>query len=303
MAAPQSGILPPGNSHALFVTLLLNAGRSAMAQAGAACRAVPRLTRELAATCPEAQLGSVVGIAAQAWERLFTGPRPRHLHPFVAQHEGERHAPATPVDVLLHIRSERADVNYLLAKAVMSAFGKSVVVAEDIAGFRYLDNRDLTGFVDGTANPQGEERAAVALVADDPPFAGGSYVHLQRYVHNLAAWEQLPVAQQESVIGRTKAGDVELDDDSKPPTAHIARVEIEEQGEELELLRHSMPYGGAREAGLVFVAYGRSPHAFETMLARMIHADAAGHYDHLMRYTRAVTGALCFAPPLDFLDG
>ena len=290
MATAQSGILPEGNSHALFVTLLLQPDRALLAQAREACRAVPRLSAALAAAYPQARLGSVVGIGSAAWERLFTGPRPRHLHPFVARHEGPRHAPATPADVVLHIRSERPDVNFLLAKGVMEAFGKSVVVLEDIAGFRFLDNRDLTGFVDGTANPQDAARAEVTLVADDAPFAGGSYVHLQRYVHHLAAWERLPVAD-----------DVELDDAAKPPTAHIARVEIEEQGEELEILRHSMPYGGAREAGLMFVAYGRTPHAFETMLARMIHADAAGHHDHLMGYTRAVTGALFFAPPLDFL--
>jgi len=185
----------------------------------------------------------------------------------------------------------------------MAEFGGSISIVEEINGFRYLENRDLTGFIDGTENPEGDERADVALVAqDDPDFAAGSYVNMQRYIHDLHNWETLSVHEQEAAIGRTKADDVELADGVKPPTAHISRVVIEQDGEELEILRHSMPYGDVREAGLLFIAYARTPDNFDRMLDRMVHADADGHYDHLLDYTRAVTGCSFFAPSMEFLE-
>ena len=185
----------------------------------------------------------------------------------------------------------------------MSEFGGSISIVEEIDGFRYLENRDLTGFVDGTENPAGDERADVALVPqDDPDFAAGSYVNMQRYIHDLATWERLSAHEQEGIIGRTKADDVELADGVKPPTAHISRVVIEQDGEELEILRHSMPYGNVCEAGLLFIAYARSPDNFDRMPDCMIHTDADGHYDQLMDYTRAVTGCSFFAPSMEFLE-
>ena len=302
MSKPQSGVLPDGSPAALFLTLNLFNAPDAGARVRQALGQIVQVTEELAARHPRGGLLSVVAVGAESWSKIFGGEKPPGLHSFVALENSGRAAPATPCDLFVHIRSKGPDLNFLLAKQALAAFGDAVRLVEEVSGFRYLDNRDLTGFVDGTENPAGEDRARVALVeGGDPRFAEGSYIHIQRYEHNLPQWEQLPVAEQEAIIGRTKADDVEMDDDTKPPTAHISRVDIKEDGNKVEILRHSMPYGDTTRAGLYFVSYGATPEAFEKMLAQMIVADEAGHYDHLMNHTLAVTGAAFFAPPRGFL--
>ncbi len=299
---PQSGILPESNQHALFVTAKILAQPASYAGVRKVLSQIDTMTQEIGAIDPAAMLVSVVGIGAEVWPALLGDAMPKALKVFKAREQAGRQAPATAGDLLLHIRSERVDLNFILARRIWQALTPHVALVEEVAGFRYLDSRDLTGFVDGTENPEGDERATVALVGrEDPSFEGGSYINMQRYVHSLDLWEQQPVHAQEQVIGRSKPDDVELDENLKPPTAHISRVVIEEQGEELEILRHSMPYGTIDEAGLVFIAYSHDPHPFDVMLDRMIYADAQGHYDHLMDFTTAVTGVSFFAPSLTFL--
>ena len=303
MPAPQSGILPESNRHALFITAVKRDDDALSASIRQACGAVPELTAQVAAIDPDAGLVSVVALGCNAWDRLFTQARPQQLRPFRARSELGREAPATAGDLLFHIRSERPDLNYLTLQKIVASFADAISVVEEINGFRYLDSRDLTGFVDGTENPQGEERAQVALVTgENNAYAGGSYVSVQRYVHKLKDWEKPPVEEQEFIIGRTKTDDVELQDDVKPATAHISRVVIKENDEELEILRHSMPYGNSQEAGLLFIAYAKTPDNFDRMLDNMIYTNGDGHYDHLMDYTQAVSGTSFFAPSLDFLQ-
>ena len=302
MGTAQSAICPEAGPFGIFITLRLAGGPTAVA----ACRrGLAQLPERLAgAAANQPGLVAAIGIGAACWPSLVGAPAPRELVPFEPLAAGHRVAPATAADLFLHIHSDSHDTNFMLARAVLGDLGPAVSLVEEVHGFRHLEGRDLTGFVDGTENPKGDDRAAVALVGDeDPAFAGGSYVSVQRWVHDLGRWEKLPVPEQEGVIGRTKADDVELADDVKPPTAHIARVVIEENGAELELLRHSMPYGGTAEAGLYFVAYGRRPHAFRRMLERMVLPDDDGLYDHLMDYSRPVTGAAFFVPPLETLVG
>lgn len=300
MTEPQTAICAETGEFGLFLTLTIaDGGIDALRQAIAA---IPGMTASLGKDLSEPRLASAVGIGAAAWAPLFGNRMPKELVPFAALADGPRRAPATPADLFVHIHSPRHDANFLLARQVMGRLGGLVRVVEEIHGFKYLGGRDLTGFVDGTENPKGDERAEVALVGDeDPHFAGGSYVSLQRYVHDLSHWEARPVAEQEGTIGRTKDGDEELDDEVKPPTAHIARVVIEEDGEELEVVRHSMPYGTTAESGLYFIAYCRSPAPFRKMLERMVKRDGEGHYDHLLEFTRPVTGVSFFTPSLDLL--
>jgi putative iron-dependent peroxidase len=170
---------------------------------------------------------------------------------------------------------------------------------EEVAGFRYLDSRDLTGFIDGTENPKGAGRAAAALIGrEDPDYAGGSYVAVQRYVHDLAKWRLMGDREQERIIGRTKPDSMELPASKKPATAHISRVVIKEDEEELQILRHSYPYGTVKEAGLFFVAYTKSLDIFDRMLQRMMGASGDGLHDRLMEFSHAVTGAAFFVPSL-----
>ena len=185
---------------------------------------------------------------------------------------------------------------------ISNQLGETVEVMDEVHGFQYLDSRDLTGFIDGTENPKGKGRAPVALIgAEDPAFAGGSYVFTQRYVHNLKKWATVPQKEQEKVIGRRKPDSKELSDKTKPPTAHISRVVIEEDGEELEIVRHSLPYGTVSESGSFFIAYSKTLDIPEKMLSRMMGATGDGLHDHLMDYTRAVSGATFFAPSLEVL--
>ena len=298
--AAQSGVCAEARSYASFIAFDWQEGmdtelaRHALAQ-------VPMLTQFLAEQFPEAGLCSVVAIGVAAWEKLY-GAKPKELQAFPAIDNPVIDLPRHEWGGLLHIRSERHDLNFELSQRIAEQLAPMVAWGEQIDGFRYLDSRDLTGFVDGTENPEGDERADVALVGnEDPAFVGGSYLHIQRWLHNIPKWQSIPVAEQEQVIGRTKQDDVEMDDELKPPTAHIARVVIEEDGHELEILRQSMPYGHLGEMGLMFASYARSAQPFTRMLTMMFQCDGEGHYDHLLKYSRPVNGASLFAPSVDFL--
>jgi putative iron-dependent peroxidase len=260
------------------------------------------LTRQVAAIDAGAQLVSSDGIGAELWRKISPGRAPKGLHPFKAIQSGGRTVPATGGDLLFHIVSGRHDLNFELAMRVRHAIGASAEVIDEVHGFRYLDSRDLTGFIDGTQNPKGADRAGVALVGvDDPEFAGGSYVFTQRYVHDLARWSALEVREQERALGRAKPDSEELAPDVKPLTAHISRVVMEENGKELEIVRHSFPYGTVSEAGLFFIAYCAQLEVPERMLARMFGAAGDGLSDRLMDFTRPVTGVNFFAPSLEML--
>ncbi|MGE5517490.1 MAG: Dyp-type peroxidase [Bacteroidota bacterium] len=300
MATAQTAICADTGNFGLFMTLVMAPGGAAGIRRAAA--ALPALTRAVADKLGEPALVSALGIGADVWDRVVGTARPEGLVPFQPLADAERVAPATAADLFLHIHSPRHDANLVLAREFLRALAGSATVVEEVMGYKHLGGRDLTGFVDGTENPQGDDRAEVALVADGP-FAGGSFVSLQRYVHNLPRWEAMPVPEQERCIGRTKDDDEEMDDAVKPPSAHIARVVIEDEGEELEVLRHSLPYGGTGENGLYFVAYCADPSPFRRMLQAMVMRDADGHYDRLLDYTRAVTGASFFTPSADFLEG
>jgi putative iron-dependent peroxidase len=257
----------------------------------------------LARQDPRAQLRCVVGLGARFWDALRPGRRPAGLRPFRAVSAGNRRAPSTGGDLLVHVLSRRRDLSFELALQLRGALGDAARILEDVDGFEYLDSRDLTGFIDGTENPKGaRRRARVALIGrEDPPFAGGSYVFTQRYVHDLAKWKRLSTRSQERAVGRTKSDSRELR--AVPPTAHISRVVIEEDGKELEIVRHSFPYGDTREHGLFFIAYNRNLDTLEKMLARMIGTAADRRHDALLDYTRAVSGATFFAPSLRILKG
>jgi putative iron-dependent peroxidase len=237
---------------------------------------------------------------------LFEGPRPAELHPFVAL-DGPRHtAPSTPGDLLFHVRAETLDVCFELANRILQSIAGAVTVVDEVHGFRFFDNRDLLGFVDGTENPNGTPAVAATEIGDeDPEFAGSSYVHVQKYLHDMAAWDSLSVTEQERVIGRTKLEDIEFDDDEKPANAHIAlNVITDDDGTQLQIVRHNMPFGelGKSEFGTYFIGYSRTPQVTEQMLHNMFLGDPPGNTDRILDFSTAVTGGLFFSPTVDFLD-
>jgi putative iron-dependent peroxidase len=302
MPTPQPAILAPDGPLGLFLVLHFKPGADdAVRQAAAA---FPALLEKVSSSAPEAQLAGTLAFGPQQWDRL-SQTRPKLLKPFPPLDSDRLHAPATGGDLLLHLHSTRADLNYLVAHRFVAALKPRIAHAEETAAFRYLDARDLTGFIDGTENPQeqDERREAALIGEEDAEFAGGSYVIAQRYVHRLERWDTMPQQEQEGVIGRSKPDSVELDDEVKPPTAHIARVVIEEDGEELEIVRHSLPYGRASgESGLFFLAYSRDLGIYDKMLQRMFGLSGDGLHDRLMEFTEAVSGGYFFAPSVEQLQ-
>lgn len=303
MPHPQAGIIPAPSPNALFLILRVldpptNGRAVATVMAG-----VPALAEQVNVVAPPAKFVGTVGFGSAFWDTISPGKRPAGLRLFQAISASGRSAPSTGGDVLLHLLSKRHDLNFEFAMRVRSQLGDMVEVMDEVHGFQYLDSRDLTGFIDGTENPAGaKDRTQVALIGEEEKaFAGGSYVFTQRYVHNLKKWETVPTAEQEKVIGRKKKDSKELSAKAKPPTAHISRVVMEEHGEELEIVRHSFPYGTVSEAGLFFIAYSKTLDIPEKMLSRMLGASGDGLHDHLMDYTQAVTGATFFAPSLEVL--
>jgi putative iron-dependent peroxidase len=264
------------------------------------------LVRSIGFRDPAKNLSATTSIGSQAWDRLFEGPRPAELHPFV-ELVGPRHtAPATPGDLLFHVRGETLDVCFELANYLLRSMAGAVTVVDEVHGFRFFDNRDLLGFVDGTENPNGAPAVAATEIGDeDPKFAGGSYVHVQKYLHDMAAWGSLSVDEQERVIGRTKLEDIEFGDDEKPADAHIAlNVITDDDGTQLQIVRHNMPFGelGKGEFGTYFIGYSRTPRVTEQMLHNMFLGDPPGNTDRILDFSTAVTGGLFFTPTVDFLD-
>jgi putative iron-dependent peroxidase len=253
----------------------------------------------------EAGLTCVVGFGSDAWDKLFGSPRPAELHPFREIRSGSRHAVSTPGDILFHIRAKRIDLCFELEANILSTLEDAVSVADEVQGFRYFDDRDLLGFVDGTENPRGETASESAIVGDeDPSFSGGSYVVVQKYLHDMKGWNALPVETQELIIGRRKLSDIELSDAEKPAYAHNALTSIEENGKQLQILRDNMPFGrpGQGEFGTYFIGYCRTPRVTETMLENMFVGNPAGNYDRILDFSHPVTGGLFFVTTATFLD-
>ncbi len=304
MAREQFGICAEPSLHGYY--LLFNALDDKNAYIRKALSRLPALFDDYADRFSEANLTGVIAIGANYWDEFCPEARPKALAPFPTMACDDRVAPSTSYDLYIEIRSDRADVNHIVADKVCQLLGNSVELIEQVRSFRYLDGRDLTGFVDGTENPKGFHRREVALVSEqeDENFVGGSYLHIQRYRHNLALWNTLALKEQEDTFARTKVDNIEYPSEEKPPCAHIKRANIkDEAGKSLEILRQSMPYGDMKMQGLFFVSYCHTPKNFELMLHSMIFADEDGNFDHLLKYTQAETGAAFFAPSLNFLAG
>jgi len=197
------------------------------------------------------------------------------------------------------------DLCFELAMQITARLNGAITVVDETHGFKFFDQRDMIGFVDGTENPTGPESVEAVLIGDeDPSFSGGSYVIVQKYLHDLKGWNALPVERQEGIIGRKKLSDIELEDSVKPSSAHNALTSItDENGQELKILRDNMPFGaiGKGEFGTYFIGYARSPSRIERMLENMFVGDPPGNYDRLLDFSRAITGSLFFVPSTTFL--
>jgi putative iron-dependent peroxidase len=301
---PQA-VLGPLTRSAVFLVVTLADGAEDVARDLLAD--LPGLTRSVGFRAQDGALACVAGIGSAAWDRLFGGPRPAGLHPLPV-FAGDRHrSVTTPGDLLFHLRAERMDLCFELETQIMLRLDGAVSATDEVQAFRYFDARDVLGFVDGTENPTGREASDAVLVEaeDEPEFAGGSYVVVQKYLHNMSAWNELPVEEQERVIGRRKLSDIELADDVKPANSHVALNTITDpDGTEQAILRDNMPFGSPAhgEFGTYFVGYVKTPSIVERMLRNMFVGDPPGSYDRILDYSTPVTGTLFFVPTGEFLD-
>ena len=295
----------PLSQAAIFLVVGVNEGADALAKVRDLLGGIDDLVKSVGFRDLSARLSCIVGIGSELWDRMGAPTKPRELKPFAAV-EGTRHkAPATPGDLLFHIRAERPDFCFEFERILLRTLGSAVTMIDEVSGFRYFDARDLLGFVDGTANPVGHEIGQSALVGDeDSDFIGGSYVVVQKYLHDLAAWGETSTDLQEKILGRTKIDNIELDDDDAPRKSHktLATI-VDEDGNEHDILRDNMPFGraGHGEFGTYFIGYTRHLWVIEKMLERMFVGEPAGAYDRLLDFSTAHTGTTFFAPSRSML--
>ncbi|MEV6116359.1 Dyp-type peroxidase [Streptomyces sp. NPDC052109] len=303
MVEPQPVVVTPARAAVFLVVTIAPGGEDTVRDL---LEDVSGLRRSVAFRAPSEALSCVVGIGSDAWDRLFSGPRPRQLHPFVDL-VGPRHrAPGTPGDLLFHVRSRRMDLCFELARLLAERLEGAATVVDEVHGFKFFDERDLLGFVDGSENPEGKVADDAVFVGDeDPDFAGSSYVIVQKYLHDMAAWNALSAEEQDRVIGRTKLANVELPDEVKPADSHVALNTItDENGDERKIVRENMPFGsiGKGEFGTYFIGYARTPDVTEEMLRNMFLGRAEGRHDRILDYSVAITGCLFHVPTVTFLD-
>lgn len=303
---PQS-VDAPLSRASTFLVLTIADGVEAANRVSAVIADIGGLVRTVGFRSLGGQLSCNVGIGSNAWDRLETPGRPEQLRPFLPIRGRVHVAVATPGDLLFHIRAERADLCFELERLLLDNLGTDVTVVDEVQGFRYFDSRDLLGFVDGTENPTGASMAASSVVGDeDPDFAGGSYVVVQKYLHDLDGWAKLTTQQQEHVIGRTKLDNVELDESEAERKSHKTLATITDaNGVEHPILRDNMPFGapGQGEFGTYFIGYARDLWVIEHMLRRMFVGDPVGEYDRMLDFSKAVTGSTYFVPSIGVLEG
>jgi len=290
----------PLSQAAVFLVVTVGSEPAALAKVASVLEGLDDLVKTVGFRDLSGRLSCIAGIGRDLWDRFHSDGRPKELKPFAPIKGAAHDAPSTPGDLLFHIRSERTDLCFEFERILLDSLGDSITVVDEVTGFRYFDARDLLGFVDGTANPTGLDLPASALVGEeDADFAGGSYVVVQKYLHDLGAWARTPTPVQEAIIGRTKIDNIEIDDDDAPRKSHKSLATIEDaDGNEYDILRDNMPFGrpGQQEFGTYFIGYSRYLWVIEKMLQRMYVGDPAGAYDRLLDFSTPQTGTTFFAP-------
>ncbi|WP_261510344.1 Dyp-type peroxidase [Chryseobacterium paludis] len=295
------------NSNTIFMVWKLNDNPQLKSIFQQLCALVLNLNNSAFNRFPDSRASCVMAIGYEAWKKLeLPTPLPKELTNF-KEIKGIKHtAVATSGDLHFHLRADNNSICFDMAieiSKLLSSVAESIL---EIHGFKYWDARSILGFVDGTENPHGEDRDYFAKIGDeDLKYKGGSYLFVQKYLHNMDAWKGLSTDEQEKVIGRSKEKDIEMSDDVKPANSHIALANVEgENGEELKIVRDNMPFGNpsTNEFGTYFIAYANTFTTVQKMLTNMFIGDPVGNYDRILDFSTAETGTLFFAPTRDMLD-
>ncbi len=298
----QSVILPLPSDHARFIVLRLK--ELTLEELKKKLGDLFDTRDRLITQHPHSQIKTAVAFGPELWAKLHAEAPAgfKQLAPI----EGSFQMPVVPADVLIHIAAQRTDICFALSQAFFDGIQDKVDVLDERICFRNFDGRDLTGFIDGTENPQfPDDRAETALLGENAgEFADGSFIFAQRYAHNLEKWKKLKVDAQEHVIGRTKLESIELSEAEQPENSHVSRTVVEDgEGEELAILRHSLPYGDGRgDQGLFFVAYTNDLSIIDSMLLRMFGTSGDGIHDSLLHFVTPMDGAYYFAPSEELLE-
>lgn len=296
MTTPQSGIMLTHRKAGIFIEALVGDVHALPCK----IRGIYQQFEQFRQQFSEEPLGLTFAFGVTLWRQLAGEYAAPELTSFVPLgREGREFAPATQRDLLIHIQSNRPDVNFSIALMVADELRGVAEIVEEIHGFRWIEERDLTGFIDGTENPDSDEKLCEVMLIQEGEEAGGSYVMSQRYVHQLTKWNKMPVLRQEQVIGRTKLDSQELDE--VPPLSHVGRVDLKENGKGLKIMRHSLPYGLASgEHGLYFLAFSKRLYHIDKQLRSMF-GELDGKTDRLLGFTTPVSGSYYFAPSLEKL--
>ncbi len=303
MARSQGGIYAEPNLHG--ITLLLNVMTDDTAVIRRKLARLPSILSGLDERFSEANLNGYVAIGADYWDVLYSHRRPLQLSSFPDLRDGDRQAQRQPVDLLVSVRADRFDVCFQAARTMQEWLGHDVELLEQMTNFRFMDGRDLLGFIDAPDNPRGMQRRQVALVKtdDDPYFAGGSYLYVQKFRHDLRRWEHLSTEIQEHVMGRKKLTGERISEALLSMVTHTQKARLVRDDEQpLQLLRQNMPWGDLREQGLLAMYLSAAPADIIYWLKQRYIADAQGDYDPLLDYTDAVSNAVYFVPTVDFLE-
>jgi putative iron-dependent peroxidase len=306
MSSRAQSVDAPLTQSATFLVLTVTNAPNAIDTVRSALAGISDLSKNVSIRDLKASFACTVGIGSDVWDRVTRLPRPAELHPFPGVQGAKHTAISTPGDLLFHIRSERRDLCFEFQRQLMDQLGDAVALVDETVGFRYFDVRDLLGFVDGTANPVGPAVPNAVLIAEEDAHAvGGSYIVVQKYVHDLKGWNAMKTEQQETIIGRTKLDNVELDDAESGQQSHKSLATIEdEDGNEHDILRDNMPFGspGSGEFGTYFIGYSRRLWVIERMMERMFKGDPPGLHDRLLDFSKPLTGTTFFAPSASLLE-
>lgn len=303
MDKAQSGVYAEPNLHGL--TLFCHVMSDDVENLRRKLARFPAILRDLDARFSEGMLTGFVGIGADYWDILYPQKRPLHLQAFPELSDGDREAPRHPYDLIIQIRCDRFDANYLAGRTLMEWFGYDIEVVEQIRSFRYLDGRDLTGFIDAPDNPRGMRKRKVALVdaQDDADFVDGSYLFVQKFRHDLRRWDYLGPEKQEQLMGREKVSGERLSEAKIEGITHAAKSRLIDASEQpIPLLRQNMPWGDLREQGLLAMYFSHSPKMVVQWLKNRYYADEQGAYDPLLDYSQAVSSSGFFVPSMRFME-
>ncbi|MBO1254661.1 Dyp-type peroxidase [Alteromonas sp. 5E99-2] len=300
MSQPQKGVCAEPNLHAQY--LLFNVSDDDATEVRAKLARILDIFDHYDKEHYEAMVTGMIAVGESYWQELYPGPVPSELSAFPDVQCDDRSAPVTQCDLFIQIRTDRVDICYAIGLEVMELMRLHAELVESVSGFRYLDGRDLNGFVYGANNPRGLKRREMAIIGDENPlFAGGSYIHVQCYKHDLRRWHSLSERQQEQVMGVTKEHNLVSPECSD--SSHVIRAATNWSDESHEnLILQGMPYGDMTTQGLFFVCCANSPRIFKSRLYSQVVGTSEGDYDRWLDFTSAESGGAYFAPSVTFIQ-